>query len=126
MNSYMQAAQELTEEQKAAYNQLWEESLEFWQEKARREGSQNLLCQLILAPRFRDDLRGTLAYAIGKMEDCKIPMILKAITQSLEDSGAFAMRLEGYDTLAQKGHQNLSSSPLRRVSPEVCPKEFPE
>lgn len=126
MNSYEQVVQELTEEQKAAYNQLWEGSLEFWQEKARREGSHNLLRQLILAPRFRNDLRGTLAYAIGKMEDCKIPMILKAITQALEDSRPFARRLEGYDTLAQKEHQNLSSSPLTRVSPEAYPKESPE
>ena len=125
MNSYEKIAQGLTEEQKTAYDQLWEEGLDVWQEKARREGSHNLLRQLVLAPRFRNDLSGTLAHAIDKMDDCKIPMILKAITQSLEDSGPFAKRLEGYGTPAQKAHQNPSSS-LSRVSPEAFPEAFPE
>lgn len=125
MNEYELTAKKLTEEQRAAYDQLWEEPMKIWREKARSEGSHTLLCQLILAPRFRNDLCGTLAYAIGRMEPREIPAILKAITQSLEGSEPFAARLEGYDTPAQKEYPSPSSSPLARVSPEVYPKGFP-
>lgn len=93
-DDYEKRARALTPQQKASYNHLWDEPLEVWQEKARQEGAYSLCCQLILAPRFKADMTGTLAAAIEHMEPYQVPGLLFALTRYLEVAEPVSMRPE--------------------------------
>lgn len=86
IGGYEKRARALTPQQKTSYNQLWDEPLEVWQEKARQEGAYSLCCHLILAPRFKADMVGTLVAAIERMESYQVPGLLFALTRYLEVS----------------------------------------
>lgn len=74
---------------------LWDQTLEDWQTIAQTEGAHALCRRLMLDPRFRPDMPGTLGKFIGETEGCLIPDLLAVLTRHLEKSESFSERCKG-------------------------------